>query len=188
MVDSITSGPNKQFQAVAPISDHLQTMATEAENISAAMDTVYRLRTPAAAETLAKLLPDASASGRYRASATTTPNGGLGQIMSRFSAKRQASLAAPRRQFQQIATVMVQLRNLRSQAKTEHASLATYKTNFAQKLNSSLAGKTAAEVAAQRDALIAQARSRFGNDPKTRDAVINLLNSEIAARPTMQRR
>jgi hypothetical protein len=58
---------------------------------------------------------------------------------------------------------------------------------FSNKLNSYLTGKTPAEIAAQRDSLIAEARKHFANDPKTRDAVINLLSSETAKRSTMLR-
>lgn len=65
--------------------------------------------------------------------------------------------------------------------------MTTYKTNFSTKLDSYMNGKTPAQIAATRDSLVAEARSKFANDPKTRDAVINLLNSETAKRATMVR-
>jgi hypothetical protein len=49
-------------------------------------------------------------------------------------------------------------------------------------------GKTAAQITAQRDSLIAEARTHFAKDPKTRDAVIALLSSEMSRRATMVKR
>jgi len=45
-------------------------------------------------------------------------------------------------------------------------------------LDSYFAGKSSADAVKVRDQLIAQARARFASDPKTRDAVIQLLTGE----------
>ena len=52
---------------------------------------------------------------------------------------------------------------------------------FPSKLDATVRGKTAVQITAQRDSLIAEARTHFAKDPKTRDAVIALLSSEMSS-------
>ena len=73
----------------------------------------------------------------------------------------------------------------RSNVRTNRSSMTTYKNNYSTKIDSYMNGKTPAQITATRDSLIAEARTKFANDPKTRDAVINLLSSETAKRATM---
>lgn len=191
VIDAITAGPMQAFQSAQPSYTDLQERAWHAQQIASAMDVLYRERTPAALAALDALLPKVAGADVTHSSARTTAtvNGHLAfsQVMTNFTASRQKTKAAFLQRFQGFSQRMAQYEAVRVKARTNRNSIATYRTNFSAKLDSYLTGKTPAEVAAQRDSLIAQARVHFANDPKTRDAVINLLTSETNKRAVMLR-
>jgi hypothetical protein len=191
VIDAITAGPIQAFQSAQPSYTDLQERAWHAQQIASAMDVLYRERTPAALAALNALLPKVAGAAATGASARATEsvNGHLAfsQVMTNFTASRQKTKAAFLQRFQGFSQRMAQYEAVRVRARTNRNSIATYRTNFSAKLDSYLTGKTPAEVAAQRDSLIAQARAHFANDPKMRDAVINLLTSETNKRAVMIR-
>ena len=65
-------------------------------------------------------------------------------------------------------------------AAAARAAAPTYKINVTQKLNATFANKTRAEINRPRDQVVAQARSQYAGDPRTRDKVIALLQPETA--------
>jgi hypothetical protein len=101
---------------------------------------------------------------------------------------KERTKTAYMQRFQGFQQRMTQYEGVRAKVRTNRASLTTTRSNFSNKLNSYLTGKTPPELTAQRDSLISEARKHFANDPKTRDAVINLLSSETAKRSTMIKR
>jgi|GEM_PF-2115186 len=189
VMDAITAGPNQAFQSAQPSYTDLQGRASYAQQIASAMDLLYRDRSPGALAALNALLPKvagAAATGvSVRATSSVTGHLAFSQVMTNYTASRQKTKAAFLQRFQGFSQRMTQYEAVRAKARANRNAIATYKTNFSAKLDSYLTGKTPAEVAAQRDSLIAQARARFANDPKTRDAVINLLTSETNKRAVM---
>ena len=189
MVDSITADAQKQFDAAQPAYTELQMDATRAARIAAAMDALHRDRSTEALDALNGLLPKSAASTINERGATamlTSNQMSHIQVMSKFTAGKLK--AGPSRiKVQEISTGFAQLKTLQSRALTIRASMPNLKSNLSQKMNSYFTGRTAAEIASQKEQLIFQARSRFANDPRTREAVINLLNSEAAKRQVMQR-
>jgi hypothetical protein len=189
VIDAITDGPNQAFQAAQPSYTDLQGRAWYAHQIASAMDVLYRERSPGALAALNALLPKvagAAATGAsVRATASVTGHLAFSEVMTNFTASRQKTKVAFLQRFQGFSQRLAQYEAVRVKARTNRNSIATYRTNFSAKLDSYLTGKTPAEVAAQRDSLIAQARVHFANDPKTRDAVINLLTSETNKRAVM---
>jgi hypothetical protein len=190
VIDAITAGPNQAFQAAQPSYTDLQGRAEYAQKIASAMDVLYRDRTPAALAALNALLPKSETPAGASARMTSTVVGHVpfNQVMTNFAASKQKTKAAFLARFQGFSQRMTQYEAVRVKARSNRGSVETYKANFSTKLNSYLTGKTPAELTAQRDSLIAEARKHFANDPKTRDAVINLLSSETAKRSTMTRR
>jgi hypothetical protein len=184
VVDAITAGPNQAFQAAQPSYTDLQGRAEYAQRMASAMDVLYRDRTPAALAALNALLPRADTPMGASARMTTTVVGHVpfNQLMTNFAASKQKTKAAFLARFQGFSQRMTQYEAVRVKARSNRGNVETYKANFSTKLNSYLTGKTPAELTAQRDSLIAEARRHFANDPKTRDAVINLLSSETAKR------
>ena len=188
MIQDITAGPTQQFIAAMPAFADLGGNAVDAKAIAAAMDRLYKSRTPAAAEALYELLPQQQYAGlTSRAAATgrlNTPNGqrmSSGAIDSnivRF--KQQALLPVKLPNFDPIHTAVAQYQAQRAEAQSNRTSsmVQTYRSNFSHQMDGLLAGKTPAGIVSQRDQLIAQARTRFSKDPNTGNGVIALISSE----------
>ena len=188
MIDDITTGPNQSFNSAGPTFDDLLSNAENAQVVAAAMDRLYKERTPGAANALYALLPKEQYANL---STKATVNGqlaaGFGQRFS--SAKLKANLAGARQKIlvsvrplnvAPIHAAVVQFKAQRAQGKSAQAPsmLATYRTNTTRQLDGYFAGKSPLAMASERDQLIAQARTRFANDPKTQHGVVALIDSE----------
>jgi hypothetical protein len=191
VVDAITAGPNQAFTSAQPTYSDIRARAAHAHEIASAMDTLYKKRTPGALAELNALLPRVGASANGSAMRMTAPVSNqyeFSTAMARFAASRQKVKTDFKARFQGFATQMAQYKAVRVKARTAHSNSPTYKSNFSAKLDATVKGKTAAQISAQRDSLIAEARTHFAKDPKTRDAVIALLSSEMTKRSTMVKR
>lgn len=192
MIDDITSGPKQAFNSATPFGDDLFSKAELAQATAAAMDKLYRFRTPAAADALYALLPKQDYAGlTSKATATGTLNGNVAARLSastiapKFSSFRQKALLAVKQpNLDSIHAAVAQFKAQRAQGKTAQSAsmVQTYRTNLSKQFDVYFAGKSPAAVATQRDQLIAQARTRFATDPTTQNGVIGLINSEAAKR------
>jgi hypothetical protein len=194
MITDITAGPNQAFGAAQPTYDDLLANAEAAQQLAAAMDNLYRLRDAAAATALYALLPKVEYAGvtskaTVRASAAT-----FGQRQSyalvaanNAVAKQKLLVVVTPPSLAKIHTLIVQFKAQRAQGKASlpQSTLVAYKSNFSGQLNSLFNNKSPAAIAAQRDQLIAQARTQFAKDPTTENGVIALLNSEAAKRSVL---
>ncbi len=192
VIDAITSGPNQAFQAAQPSYTKLQSHAERATAIATAMDVLYRDRSQAAANALEKLLPKVAAVATENKYATFSSN--LARhlaypaAMAKFATSKQQVKATFMKRFDGLSTRMTKYEGVRAKARNNRSSVVTYRTNFSAKLDASMKGKTPAQITAMRDSLVAVTRTTYANDPKTRDAVINLLSSESAKRASMAKR
>ncbi len=188
MIDDISTGPTQAFNAAGPPFDDLLANAENAQAVAVAMDRLYKERTPGAANALYALLPQqqyanlsakATASGRLAA--------GFGQRVS--FAKVKTNLAASRQKIllsvrplnvAPIHAAVAQFKAQRAQGKSAQAPsmLAMYRSNTTRRLDEYFAGKSPLAMATERDQLIAQARTKFANDPKTENGVIGLIDTE----------
>ncbi len=100
--------------------------------------------------------------------------------MNKFRSDKQHVAVAARQRMEALVPVLAQFKALRARAAAARTAAPTYKINFTQKLNATFANKTRAEINRLRDQLVAQARSQYAADPRTRDKVIALLQSETA--------
>ena len=190
MVDSITADAKREFDAAQPPYTELQADAARATKIAAAMDALRRDRTPEALNTLNGLLPKSATStlNDKGAMAMMTSNQMSHiQVMQKFTAGKLQVGGPVKMKLQEVSNGITQLKTLHNRALTIRSSMPTLRSNLSQKMNGYFTGKTPAELASQKEQLIAQAKSRFANDPKTRDAVISLLNSEASKHQSMQR-
>lgn len=187
IVDAITNGPIHAFEATQGSYTDLQYQADHAKAIADAMDHLFRDRTTAAAAALEALLPKVAAKPEVSLHAMSNlPNHlAYSTVMSKFTAGREKVKSDYAQRLQGLSARMTQYEAARAKYRTARSSLPAARASFSSKLDGYLTGKTAAERTAQRDSLIAQARSRFANDPKTRDAVIALLTSESNKRIAM---
>ncbi|MGH7622384.1 MAG: hypothetical protein ACRENC_07770 [Gemmatimonadaceae bacterium] len=191
VIASIMDGPRQAFDQAQPSYTELLTQAMRAQAIANAMDQLYHSRTPAAHDQLLALLPNAppASNGSIHAMTVRTSNHiAYSTAMTRFSATREKAKSDFLGRFQELNTKMKQYENVRAKARTARSSLPTAKSNFGSQLDAHLNGRTLAERTAQRDSLIKEARAHFANDPKTRDAVINLLTTESNKRIAMIKR
>jgi hypothetical protein len=191
VVDAITAGPKQAFQAAQPAYSDMQGRAEHAHQIASAMGELYQKRTPAALAALKALLPEdaPSANGSsMRMTAHVSSQFAFNTVMTRFTASQEKVKSDFIAHFQSFSSQLAQYKAVRAKARTARSAVPTYKSNFASKLDATVKGKTAAQIMAQRDSLIAEARTHFAKDPKTRDAVIALLNSEMSKRATMVKR
>jgi hypothetical protein len=183
VTNAVTKDASTALQmAQAPLTLMQQQLAAD-QAIEAAMDALHRERNRGALDALNNLLPHSnSQGGGSPAQATTSSSGGVAvnytTVMSTFVATRQNVVARPKQQIQVLSASIAQLKSIRMQAKATVSAMPTYQSNFARQLDSYFAGKSSADAAKVRDQLIAQARARFASDPKTRDAVIQLLTGE----------
>lgn len=187
MIDDITTGPNQACSAADPIYDELLANAESAQAIANAMDRLYRERTQGAANALDALLPKGQLVSRTANASSSRPPSAFGQrlnsakLKTAFSASRQKILASVRPlNLAPLHAALAQFKAQRAQGKSAQAPsmLAMYRTNTTHQLDSFFAGKTPAAMASERDQLIAQARTRFPNDPKTQNGVISLISQE----------
>ncbi|MDQ2931803.1 MAG: hypothetical protein M3Y05_13460 [Gemmatimonadota bacterium] len=192
VIDAITSGPNQAFQDAQPAYTQLQAHAERARAIANAMDVLYRDRSQAAANALEKLLPKVAAVATENKYAPFSSN--LARhlaypaAMAKFATSKQQVKATFMKRFDGLSTRMTKYEGVRAKARNNRSSVVTYRTNFSAKLDASMRGKTPAQITAMRDSLVAVARTKYANDPKTRDAVINLLSSESAKRASIAKR
>ncbi len=184
MTNTITAGPQAAFDAAQAPHDDLVANARRAQLLAAAMQTAYTERTQAARNALSDLLPlTAEATGTSATARTVKPLGNIaayGQIMNKFKGEKQQIAVAARQRMEALAPVLSQFKALRARAAAARAAAPTYKINFTRKLNATFANKTPAEINKLRDQFIVQARSQYAGDPRTRDKVIALLQSETA--------
>jgi hypothetical protein len=196
MIADITAGPDQAFTAAQPAFDDLLANAQSAQAIAAAMANLYKLRSTSAAEALYALLPMPTYTNTLN-KANTNANINLatkfGQRMSyatigaKFETTKQKALAVAKLPSDaKLHTLATQLKAQQAQGKSPlpQSTLVSYKTNFSSQLNAYFANKSPAAVAAQRDQLIAQARTQFAKDPTTQNGVIALVNSEAAKHGT----
>ena len=183
MVQTITQGPQKAFDAAQPLQDELIGNAHRAHEIAAAMQAAYTQRTPASEIALSKLLPLPAVVSSSNTEAKIVAPGGYSsysQTLSRFKNNKQTIAPAAKQRMQAIVPALTKFKELRNRALAVRSAAPTYKTNFTQKLNAAFVNKTQAEINSQRDQLIAQARAQYANDPKTRDKLIALFTSETS--------
>ncbi len=184
MVTSILAGPQKAFDAAQPAYDELTGNGDRAKAIAAAMQAAYSQRTQASQNALAELLPFPSVATSSNLKARSLVGAGgrrlYAQMMSTVKARQQQVANASKQKIQAIGPLVSQYKTLRTQAAAARAAVPTYKANFSRQLSATMAGKTQAQINAQRDALVAQARSQFAGDPKTRDTVIQMVQTESA--------
>jgi hypothetical protein len=181
LIEGITSGPQKAFDAAQPAYDELLTNAERANQIAAAMRRAHTERSQASQNALSDLLPFPSVASSNNTRARSLTAGGrpmYAQIMSTAAVRRQQIAVAPERTVKAIAPLVTELNTLRAKAATARAAMPTYQANFSRQLNALMAGKTQSQINAQRDSLIALARTQLASDPKTRDAVIRQLTTE----------
>jgi len=184
MTNTITAGPQAAFDAAQGAHDDLVANGRRAQLLAAAMQTAYEQRTQAAQNALGALLPlTAVATGNATTARTVVPLGNIvayGQIMNKFKSDKQQVAVAARQRMQVLVPALAEFKAVRAKAAAARAAAGTYKTNFNQKLTATFANKTQAEINTLRDQLVAQARSQYSGDPRTRDKVIALLQSETA--------
>jgi hypothetical protein len=182
VIGSIVDGPKAALEQAQPSYTDLQLQSDRAQAIATAMDKLYRDRTPAARAALVAMLPGgaapAASTSNTHAISHASNHIAYSAVMTRLATSRDKVKSDFLGRFQGLNTQMKQYEAVRAKARTARASLPTAKSNFGSQLDAHINGKTQAERTAQRDSLIKEARSHFANDPKTRDAVINLLTSE----------
>ncbi len=188
MIDDISVGPIQAFNSAGPTFDDLLSNAENGQAVAAAMNRLYTERTSGAANALYALLPKQTYAGLVtKATANNHLAAGFGQRMS--FAKLKTNLAASRQKIlvsvrplnvAPIHAAVAQFKAQRAQGKSAQvpSMLAMYRTNTTHQLDGYFAGKSPLAVANARDQLIAQARTKFANDPKTQNGVIGLINSE----------
>ena len=191
VVDAITAGPKQAFQSAQPAYSDIQWRAEHSRQIASAMGELYQKRTPGALAALKALLPGEAANANgssMRLVAPVSNQFAFTTVMTRFTASQQKVKSDFMAHFQSFSSQMSQYKAVRAKAHSARSAVPTYKSNFASKLDATVKGKSAAQITAQRDSLIAEARTHFAKDPKTRDAVIALLSSEMSKRATMVKR
>jgi len=185
LVDAITTGPEGSFQQAQPNFDDLSAKASRDRRIAAAMDRLYHDRSPAAAAALDSLLPKVQVAASAQREARKSLAGNYvsySTMIGRYTARRQQAKTAFVQRFSEFRTRLTQYEGLRAKVRDARAAMPATRAGFSSKLTAYLNGKTRAELTAQRDQLIAQARTRFAGNPKIRDGVIALLTSESAKR------
>jgi hypothetical protein len=188
MINDISAGPIQIFNDSKPTYDDLQGNAELAQNIVAAMDRLYKQRSTAALDALAGLLPKVDYAGlTHKVSVAVTSNQfakrmTYGQLSAQFALNKQNAMQTLTPRLQKFKASLAKLKLQRSQGRPMQSAAVRQnnQNSLTQILNGRFAGKSAAGVAAERDQLVAQARSRYAKDPKTETAVINLLNNEAA--------
>ena len=192
MIDAITAGPQQNFDASMGTYNELLGNAESAQAIVAAMDRLYRQRSTAALDGLAGLLPKVDYAGLNNKVAVSMSANQFGkrmqfsQVAAQFKLNKQKSLVAMAPKLQVFKASLAKLKLQRSQGRPMQSAAARQnnQNSLTQILNGRYAGKSPSGIAAERDQLVAQARTRFAKDPKTETAVINLLNNEAAKRST----
>jgi hypothetical protein len=194
MIADITTGPDQNCDAAKFVYDDLLLNAEQAQAIATAMDRLYKLRTPGAAEALYALLPKVEYAGVTSKATVRAATATFGQRQSyaivaanSAAAKQKLLVVVTPPSLAKIHTLIVQFKAQRAQGKASlpQSALVAYKSNFSGQLNSLFNSKSSAALAAQRDQLIAQARTQFAKDPTTENGVIALLNSEAAKRSVL---
>ena len=191
MIADITTGPQAAFDASGPSFDDLQMTAESAQKLAAAMATLYRDRTPAAATAVYSLLPQQSYAGMSTKPMSRTVAANFGQRLSYASlatnntaAKKKLLVVTMPASMAKIHTLLAQYKTQRAQGKSplSQALMVNYQSSLTSQLNGYFNGKSATAIASQRDQLIAQVRTKYATDPTTANGVIALLNSEAARR------
>jgi hypothetical protein len=190
MVDDVMSGPKSAYDALASSFDDLTFNSQSAQTIAAAMDRMYKERTPASVAALHALLPKQIFAGQTKTAvagiantrnAATSP---FKTIVAQADAVKLKATAAITARVQPFHAAAAQFKAQYAQRKAVQSAsmLQTYRNKLTQQTSAAFDGKSAAAVNAQRDQLIAQARSVYAKDTKTQNSVIALLNSEAAKR------
>jgi hypothetical protein len=193
MIDDVVDAPNNYFEALGPSFAQLQVNELNAQAIAAAMDKMYKQRTPATIAALDALLPKQSITqyaSLSKASVQATLNiksangTSFADAAAHLKATKLQVIASIAPRIQEFHMVAAKLKAQVAQRKLAQtpSMLQTYQGNLNQKLGTLFDGKPASAVIAQRDQLISQARTQFAKDPKTENAVIALFNSEAAKR------
>lgn len=191
LVDAITAGPQRAFDQAQTNFDDLASKASRDQRIAAAMDHLFHHRTPAAAAALDSLLPKpqlASAAQRQTRTSLAGNYVSYSTMKNRYTTRRQKAKTDFVQRFSELRTRLTQYESVRAKVRDARAAMPATRASFSSKLASYLNGKTQGEVTAQRDQLIAQAKTRFASNPKIRDGVIALLTSESAKRIEAVRR
>jgi hypothetical protein len=186
MIADITTGPDQACDAGKLSYYILRENAQYAVAIAAAMDRLYKQRTPGAAIALDQLLPKVDYAGlTSKSTAQAVANVGQQQAYAidtanYAAAKKKLLVVDHPPRLAKIHTLIAQFKAQRAQGKASlpQAMLMTYKATFSGQLNSYFNNKSPAAIAAQRDQLIAQARTQFAKNPTTENGVIGLINSE----------
>jgi len=188
VANAVTSDANNTMQSAQGDYDDIQKKRDHEQAIAEKMEALHRDRTQGALEDLEKLVPLPRPNRSAIAiAAVSLPAGNarvvpFSAIMARFSANREKALAVPKQRIQEVKLNVGQLKSIRLQARNIHNALPQYRKTVSQHFDGYFAGKPAADVARQRDQLIAEARAHFAKDPRTRDAVIKLLTDEAGRR------
>src|SRR5665213_2629522 len=74
MIADITAGPDQAFAAAQPAYDDLLANAQSAQTLATAMDNLYQLRSPAAAQALYALLPMPQLGNNTKATVVASTN------------------------------------------------------------------------------------------------------------------
>jgi hypothetical protein len=193
IANAVTSDANNTLQSAQPDYEKVQKGVEQAQLIADKMEKLHRERTREALEELEALVPPVHTvhlkpmKQQPKTEAKARSVVPFSAIISRVSIGKQKALEAPKQRILAVSLQVGQLKTIRLQARNIRAALPEYQKSFSQKMDGYFAGKSAADMGKQRDQLIAEARTRFANDPRTRDAVIRLLNDEagrrMAARP-----
>jgi hypothetical protein len=188
VANKVTSDANNTMQSAQGDYDDIQKKRDREQEIANKMEALHRDRTQGALEALEKLVPLPRPNrSNIAMAAVSLPAGNarvvpFSAIMARFSANREKALAVPKQRIQDVKLNVGQLKAIRLQARNIHNALPQYQKTVSQHLDGYFAGKPAADVARQRDQLIAEARTHFAKDPRTRDAVVKLLTDEAGRR------
>jgi hypothetical protein len=187
VANAVTSDANKTIQSAQGDYEAIQNEKARDQLIAEKMEILHRDRTRGALEDLDKLVPPQGINRAAVQRIATTASLGSGHvpfnaILARISISRQKAVAVPKQRIQELQIQLAQLKTIRVQARSTRTALPSYRRTFTQKLDSYFAGKSAVEIARQRDQLIAEAHVHFSRDPRTRDAVIKLLTDETGRR------
>jgi hypothetical protein len=190
MVDDVVSGPNIAFAALQPSLDDLTNNSQNAQAIAAAMEKMYTERTPASVAALHALLPKPTILGQNKTALAAVPNSSyaarspVASMTGQIAAVKQKAIAAIAPQVQQFNATAVRFKAQYAQRKSVQSPsmLQAYQSKLTQQTSAAFDGKSVAAVNAQRDQLIAQARTVYAKDTKTQNSLIAWLNTEAAKR------
>jgi hypothetical protein len=170
--------------------DDLTNNSQNAQAIAAAMEKMYTERTPASVAALHALLPKPTILGQNKTALAAVPNSSyaarspVASMTGQIAAVKQKAIAAIAPQVQQFHATAVRFKAQYAQRKSVQSPsmLQAYQSKLTQQTSAAFDGKSVAAVNAQRDQLIAQARTVYAKDTKTQNSLIAWLNTEAAKR------